>query len=151
MDSATDLTTRPDRTAPAPERCAVVVSDALSAGHAANAAAVVTAMLAVRTPGLLGPDVRDADGVVHPGVVLVPVPVLVAPVDRLAQLWRGGTDDPALACAGFTAQAQSCRTYQDYLDLMTAAPTDTLQFVAVGLAGPKRPVNRLAGSLPLLR
>ena len=151
MDATTDLTTRPETIAAAPERCAVVVADALSGGHAANAAAVVTAMLAVRTPGLLGPDVRDADGVPHPGVVLVPVPVLVAPVDRLAQLWRDGTGDPVLVCAGFTALAQSCRTYQEYLDLMAAARTDDLRFVAVGLAGPRRPVNRLAGSLPLLR
>jgi hypothetical protein len=50
------------------ERAAIVVSDALGAGHAANAAAVVALTLGARMPELVGPAVIDGDGVAHPGL-----------------------------------------------------------------------------------
>ncbi len=56
-----------------------------------------------------------------------------------------------MVVVGFSSLAQSCRTYQEYIDRMAATPTSQLEFVGVGLFGPKRAINRLTGSLPLLR
>jgi len=131
-------------------KCVVVVDQTLPPGLAANAASVITMTLGHRSDGLVGPDVKDADGVLHPGIVLIPVPILTAPAERVQAIWREASAADALV-VGFSALAQSCRTYQEYIDRMAATPTSQLEFVGVGLFGPKRAINRLTGSLPLLR
>jgi hypothetical protein len=131
-------------------KCAVVVSDQLPPGLRANAASVLTMTLGHQVPGLLGPDVKDADGVVHPGIVLIPVPVLTASNDRLREIWElAGHGD--VVRAGFSSLAQSCRTYDEYIDRLSGTPTQDLDFVGVGVFGPRKPVNKLVGSLPLMR
>ncbi|MGC7100992.1 DUF2000 domain-containing protein [Amycolatopsis lurida] len=117
----------PEETA---NKCAIVVSEELPAGLAANAAGVLSITLGHRISGLVGADVKDADGVVHPGIVRLPIPILNVP---------------------FSALAQSCKTYDEYIGKMAATATADLDIVGVGLHGPRKPVNRLVGSLPLLR
>jgi hypothetical protein len=131
-------------------KCAVVVSDQLPLGLKANAASVLTMTLGHRVPGLLGPDVKDADGIVHPGIVLIPVPVLTASDDRLREIWElAGQGD--VVRVGFSSLAQSCRTYDEYIDRLSGTATQDLDFVGVGVFGPKKPVNKIVGSLPLMR
>jgi hypothetical protein len=131
-------------------KCAVVVSDRLPVGLQANAASVLTMTLGHQVPGLLGPDVKDADGVVHPGIVLIPVPVLTVWPDRLREIWElAGHGD--IVRVGFSSLAQSCRTYDEYIDRMAATATRDLDLVGVGVFGPKKPVNKIVGSLPLMR
>jgi hypothetical protein len=132
-------------------RCAVVVNEALPAGLAANAASVITMTLGRRVDGLIGPDVRDADGVLHAGIVLIPVAILTANAERIKVIRNEAQSDAEAVCVGFTALAQSCKTYGEYVERMGAAATADLEYVAIGLFGPKRLVNRLTGSLPLLR
>lgn len=103
-----------------------------------------------RADGLVGPDVKDADGVLHPGIVLIPVPILTASAERLKAIWREASAADALV-VGFSSLAQSCRTYQEYVDAMATTGTDELSLVGVGLVGPRKLVNRVTGSLPLLR
>ncbi|MFE3319308.1 DUF2000 domain-containing protein [Nocardia sp. NPDC059195] len=131
-------------------KCVVVVSDQLPVGLQANAGSVITMTLGRRVPDLVGPDVKDADGVLHPGIVLIPVPILVAAPDKVNEIWRAAAEHD-LVRVGFSGLAQSCRTYDEYLDRMAAAATEELDFAGVGLFGVKKLVNRLAGSLPLLR
>jgi hypothetical protein len=69
-----------------PERCVIVVDEALPAGLAANAAAVVALTLGAREPALAGPDLVDADDGVHPGLIPMGLPVLTAPQDDLRRL-----------------------------------------------------------------
>lgn len=56
----------------------VVVDEALPAGRASNAAVCVAAPTAARVPGLLGVDVTDAEGNVHPALPWVGCTVLTA-------------------------------------------------------------------------
>jgi hypothetical protein len=51
----------------------------------------------------------------------------------------------------FTAPAQMSRTYSEYLDKIAGLPTDELTYLGVALFGPKKLVNRLTGTLALLR
>jgi hypothetical protein len=134
----------------AQSKCVVVVAEELPFGLKANAASVITMTLGDRCHGLVGPDVKDADGVLHPGVVLLPVPILTARTEQLRAIWQQADAD-SLVRVGFSSLAQSCRTYEEYIDRLGAAATEDLQFVGVGLFGAKRDVNKLAGSLPLLR
>ncbi|MDQ0794224.1 DUF2000 domain-containing protein [Streptomyces sp. B1I3] len=131
-------------------KCAVVVSDELPPGLRANAASVLTMTLGHRVPGLIGPDVKDADGTVHPGIVLIPVPVLTASNDRLREIWElAGHGD--VVRAGFSSLAQSCRTYDEYTDRMSGTATQDLDFAGVAMFGPRKQVNKIVGSLPLMR
>lgn len=59
--------------------------------------------------------------------------------------------DDELFCATFSSLAQSCRTYEEYVERMGRTPSDDLELAGLALHGPARRVNRLVGALPLFR
>jgi hypothetical protein len=132
-------------------KCAVVLGDELPTGLAANAAGVLSVTLGHRVDGLVGADVEDADGVAHPGIIHVPLPILKAPRAEVAAIVRAAAEDDELFFVAFSALAQSCRTYAEYTAKMAATVTADLDSIGVGLHGPRKRVDRLVGSLPLLR
>jgi hypothetical protein len=132
-------------------KCAVVVGDELPTGLAANAAGVLSVTLGHRVDGLVGADVEDADGVAHPGIIHVPLPILKAPRAEVAAIVRAAAEDDELFFVAFSALAQSCRTYAEYTAKMAATVAADLDSIGVGLHGPRKHVDRLVGSLPLLR
>ncbi|PJE96083.1 DUF2000 domain-containing protein [Streptomyces carminius] len=132
-------------------KCVLLVADHLSAGLAVNAAAVLSLSLGDRVEGLIGPEVKDADGHAHAGITLLPVPVLRAGAERIARVAARAADEEDVVVVGFTDTAQGCRTYDEYTDRMGGIPTADLTYVGLGLFGPRKPVNRLTGDLPLLR
>lgn len=56
-----------------------------------------------------------------------------------------------MAAVDFTDLAQRCRTYGEYMEKMSAAAPEDLRYLGLALRGPRRQVDRLTGSLPLLR
>jgi hypothetical protein len=132
-------------------KCAIVVSDELPTGLAANAASVLSLTLGHRVEGLVGADVEDADGVTHPGVISVPLPILVAPRERVGAIARTAAARDDVFVVGFSSLAQSCRTYEEYAGKMATTPTTDLASVGVALHGPRKQVTALIGALPLLR
>ncbi|WP_028923176.1 DUF2000 domain-containing protein [Pseudonocardia acaciae] len=132
-------------------KCAIVVSDELPTGLAVNAASVLSLTMGHRVDGLVGVDVKDADGVTHPGIIHTPLPILVAPRERVNTIARASAGRDDMFFVGFSSLAQACRTYEEYIDKMGATPTAELTSVGVGLYGPRKQVNKLVGSLPLLR
>ncbi|WP_059011866.1 DUF2000 domain-containing protein [Streptomyces specialis] len=132
-------------------KCVLLVADHLPTGLAVNAAAVLSLTLGNRVEGLIGPDVKDADGHAHAGITLIPVPVLKAGSEKIAQVARQVLDEEDAVTVAFTGTAQSCRTYDEYIEKMSELPTDGLEYVGLGLFAPRKLVNRLTGDLPLLR
>ena len=132
-------------------KTAIVVADDLPVGLAVNAASVLSVTLGVRIPNLVGDDVEDADGRLHPGVVSAPLPVLQADGPTIARIVDAASADEQVFAAPFSSLAQSCRTYDEYIQLMNATATSGLRTVAVALVGPKKRVDKLVGALPLLR
>ncbi|KGM13980.1 hypothetical protein N869_06910 [Cellulomonas bogoriensis 69B4 = DSM 16987] len=132
-------------------KCAVVVDESLPTGLAANAASVLAMTLTHRVPELIGADVEDASGTVHAGIVLIPVPILTAPRAEVRELFERATEDPETTTIAFSSLAQSCKTYDEYVERMSHTATAELGLVGIGVVGPRRSVNRLCGSLPLLR
>lgn len=47
--------------------------------------------------------------------------------------------------------AQGCKTYNEYIDKMTKVPESAIDYFGLTLFGNKKQVNKLTGSLPLLR
>lgn len=134
-----------------PKKCAIVVAEHLPNGLAVNAASVLSVTLGANVDDLVGNDVKDADGVTHPGVIYTPLPVLTHSADGVSQILTTASADEELFFATFSALAQSCKTYDEYIERMSAVPTSDVEVVGIALFGPKRKVNKLVGSLPLLR
>lgn len=132
-------------------KCAIVVSGELPTGLAVNAASVLSLTMGHRVEGLVGVDVKDADGVVHPGIIHTPLPILVAPRERVGAIVATAATQDELFFVSFSSLAQACRTYEEYIDAMATTPTADLNSVGVGLYGSRKQVNKLVGSLPLLR
>ena len=82
-----------------------------------------------------------------------PVPVL-AGGPEVFQTLRRRLAEPEfsdVAAVDFTDLAQSCRTYDEWTARAAATPEEDLRYVGLALWGPKKKVDRLTGSLPLLR
>ncbi|NUS16798.1 MAG: DUF2000 domain-containing protein [Streptomyces sp.] len=132
-------------------KCVIVVNEDLPVGLTVNAASVVSLTLGRSVPELIGQDVKDADGGVHLGITLIPVPILKAPAERVAEIHRAAVADPEVVVVGFSDLAQSCRTYEEYIERMAAAPAADLAYSSVGVFGPRKQLNKWTGSLALLR
>jgi hypothetical protein len=133
-----------------PERCVIVLDEALAPGLAANAAAVLALTLGATEPALVGADAVDADGHPHPGLIPIGLPILRAPSTRLGEL-------RALALArnveviDFPTFGQQTNDYDEFRSQVAATPAARLEYLGIALRGPKRAVTKLTGSLPLLR
>ena len=128
----------------------VVVNAAVEGGRAVNAAICVAAATAVRVPGLLGPDATDAGGATHPGLPWAGCSVLVADAATLRTIRAKAGAHEGTFVADMPAAAQSTRVYDEYVDAMAAADPDDVEYLAVGLVGPRNRVDKIVGRLPLM-
>lgn len=128
---------------------AIIVSDSLPPGLAANFAAVLGMSLGRLHPGLLGPDTPTADGVALAGITTVPLPVLAAPETALPGLFAAAEALPLRLA--YMRAAFEARDYADYSHRIAALPLTDHAPRALLLAGPRKAVDRLCGRLPLLR
>lgn len=135
------------------EKCVMIVREGLPAGVAANTAAILGATLGKRMPETVGPDAPDRDGEGHPGIIQIPIPILQATEEALGELRERlrQPENQELFAVDFSRLAQSCRTYEEFLVRMSGTPAKELRYLGIAICGPKRPVERLTGSLPLYR
>lgn len=134
------------------ERCVAVVDRDLPPGRAANAAAVLALTLGARVDGLVGADLIDADGVAHPGLIPIGLPILTAPAADLAQIReRAVAADLGVTVIDFPSQGQETNDYDEFRERVAEVPTSRLEYVGLALHGPRKSVNKLVGNLPLLR
>lgn len=135
------------------EKCVVVLDEQLPAGVAANTAAILGITMGMKRPGVVGGDVRDGAGRVHAGIIQFPVPVLKSSAEGLRDLREKlfTAEYKGITAVDFSELAQGCRTYEEYTGKMAECGLDGLRYLGIILCGEKRLVNRLTGSLPLLR
>jgi hypothetical protein len=129
----------------------MVLDGELPAGLAVNAAGVLAVTLGRRVEELVGPDVVDGSGEAHAGIVNVPISVLKADAGEVGEVRARAADTAGLLVVGFTDIAQTSRTYEEYTQRMAATSPEGLGYLGVALYGEKRLVNKITGSLPLLR
>ena len=135
------------------DKCVLVIDEAMPRGLAANTAAILGITWGRLRPDLVGEDVTDGAGALHSGIIRTPVPVLSGGPETFQALRRqlAEPEFAAVAAVDFTDLAQSCRTYGEYIEKMAAAAPEDLRYLGLALRGPRRQVDRLTGSLPLLR
>lgn len=134
-------------------KCVLVLDGGQEPGVRANTAAILGFTLGARYPELVGPGAPDADGRVHPGIITTPIPVLRSTAEGLRDLYEKLSEEKfsGVFCTDFSDVAQCCQTYPVYLEKAAATPTAGHTFLGLGLCGEKKLVNKLTGSLPLLR
>ena len=131
----------------------VVYDEELRIGIIANTAAVMGITLGKAMPEVVGADVRDESGHTHLGIIEFPVPIPRGSPECIKALREKlyEPDFQALTVVDFSDLAQSCKTYDEFIGRMAQVPESTLQYFGVAVCGAKKKVNKLTGSLPLLR
>lgn len=135
------------------EKCVMVIDESLPLGIIANTAAIMGITLGKHIPQAVGEDVQDKDGHTHLGVITFPVPILKADKDKIRELrtllYQSDYND--VITVDFSDSAQSCKTYDEYIEKSAKINESELTYFGIALCGPKKKVNKLTGMMPLLR
>ncbi len=134
-------------------RCAFIIDRALPPGLIANTAAALSMTLGKLRPELVGCDLQDADGIGHPGITTIVMPILVSDAEGLRALRRSAAEREAdgLGVIGMTDVAQRAKSYDDFRQRLAATRQEELRYLGLCLHGPAALVRSLTGSLPLLK
>ena len=135
------------------EKCVMVIDEGLPLGMIANTAAIMGITLGKKMPEVVGADVTDQSGSEHLGIIEFPVPILRGTRPDIKQirekLYQPEFQD--LTVVDFSDLAQSCKTYDEFMEKMGRVSESDLQYLGVAICGSRKKVNKLTGSMPLLR
>ncbi|MDO4169919.1 MAG: DUF2000 domain-containing protein [Lachnospiraceae bacterium] len=135
------------------EKCVMIIDENLPLGIIANTAAIMGITLGKEIPKVVGTNTIDQSGNEHLGIIRFPVPILKSSADKMKEirqkLFQSEFQD--LTVVDFSDLAQSCKTYDEFIEKMGNVSESTLQYFGLAICGPKKKVNKLTGSMPLLR
>jgi hypothetical protein len=131
----------------------IILDESLPKGLLANSAAVLSLTLVNHYKEITGWDLKDSEGNLHKAITKIPIPILAASKSHLKELFsqQNNTEFSDLEITGFNDVAQSCRTYEEYEQKLQNLALKDIEFTGVLIAGNKEKVNKLTGSLPLLK
>lgn len=135
------------------EKCVMVIDETLPLGLIANTAAIMGITMGKEMPEVVGANVTDQTGNQHLGIIEFPVPILKGSPEVIKEI-REKLYQPEfrdLSVVDFSDLAQGCKTYEEFIEKMAAVPESSLQYFGVAICGPKKKVNKLTGSMPLIR
>ncbi len=135
------------------EKCVMVLDESLPRGIIANTAAIMGITLGKKMPEVVGADVTDQDGREHLGIIEFPVPILRGTPEVIRQIREKlyQPDHQDLTVVDFSDLAQGCKTYEEFIQKMGHVSESTLQYLGIAICGPRKKVDQLTGSMPLLR
>ena len=109
--------------------------------------------LGKQMPEVVGADVYDRTGNGHLGIIEFPVPILEGNVEVIKSI-REKLYEPEfsdLTVVDFSDLAQGCKTYDEFIEKMKDVSERSLKYYGVAICGAKKKVNKLTGSMALLR
>lgn len=135
------------------EKCVMVIDEHLPLGMIANTVAIMGITLGKKMPEVVGPDVTDKTGNAHLGIIEFPVPILKGNAESIKAIREKlyGPDFADLTVADFSDLAQGCKTYDEFIEKMKNVSEIDLNYFGIAICGTKKKVNKLTGSMPLLR
>lgn len=135
------------------EKCVMVIDEHLPLGVIANTAAIMGITLGKKLPEVVGADVYDKSGNEHLGIIEFPVPILKGNVESIKAIREKlyAEDFSDLSVVDFSDLAQGCKTYDEFIEKMKDVSEADLNYFGVAICGSKKKVNKLTGSMPLLR
>lgn len=137
----------------ADKKCVMLIDEALPLGIIANTAAILGTTLGKRLPDIVGTDVVDKDRNAHLGIVEIPVPILKGNAQLIKEIRERlyESEFQELLVVDFSNVAQGCTDYDDYTIKLSKTTQSELQYFGIALCGSKKLINKLTGSIPLLR
>lgn len=135
------------------KKCVMVIDETLPLGFIANTAAILGNTLGSHYPDLVGVDVPDKDGNEHMGIISIPIPILKGNKDVLSDLINRLSDEKYkdIVVADFSDVAQSCNIYDEYIEKISKVNSSEMTYFGLALYGNKKLINKLTGSMGLLR
>ena len=134
-------------------KCVMVIDEELPLGMIANTAGIMGITLGKHFPEIVGDTVKDSIGNNHLGITKLPVPILKSTKETLqgirCKLYQEDFQD--LLVVDFSDVAQQCNDYDDYVDKVSYTEQEDIHYLGLAICGDKKKVNKLTGSLPLLR
>ena len=135
------------------EKCVIIVDENLPLGIIANTAAILGITMGMKMPDVVGNDVLDLEGNPHMGIIQFPVPILKGNTEILKKI-RTKLFEPQfseLTVVDFSDLAQGCKTYNEFTRKMANTSENRLNYIGIAVCGNKKQINKLTGSMPLLR
>ena len=135
------------------EKCVMIIDENLPLGMAANTAAIMGISMGKEMPEVVGKDVFDQSGNRNLGIIEFPVPILKGNAQSM-QMIREKLYEPEfsdLTVVDFSDLAQGCKTYEEFVEKMTLVSEIELRYFGIAICGAKKKVNKLTGSMGLLR
>lgn len=135
------------------EKCVMVLNEELPMGILANTAGIMGITLGKYIPETVGVTVLDKSQHPHLGIITTPVPILKTTQDKIKQIRQQLylPDFKELIVVDFSDVAQSCNVYDEYIEKANQTLEDDFTYFGIAIYGNKKLVNKLTGSLPLLR
>ena len=134
-------------------KCVMIINEKLPRGLIANTSAVLALSIGDKIKGIVGEDVTDQDGQLHRGITQLSIPLLKGNSDSIraicSRLLENGSED--IFFVDFCDVAQTSKTYDEYRSKLNRTPADQLNYLGIAIYGPVEKVNRLTGSIGLLR
>lgn len=134
-------------------KCVIIINSELPIGIMANTSAILGVTLGKLIPEQVGADVKDASGQTHLGIVSIPVTMLGGDKallkDLRSRLYGSEFDD--LVVADFSDVAQGCNIYSEYAAKAAVTTEQDHKYFGIAIYGSKKKVNKLTGSMALLR
>jgi hypothetical protein len=132
-------------------KAVIVLEPSQSLGLLVNTASILSVTLGDIVDGIRGEDTVDQNGVSHPGVIRIPLPILAASGDQLFELWQRAYQDESVFVADFTKTAQDCKKYEEYIDKCKMIATEQMGLLGLALYGNRKKINKLVGNFGILR
>lgn len=135
------------------EKCVMIIDESLPLGIIANTAAIMGITLGKEMPEVVGTEVYDKTDNKHLGIIEFPVPILKGNAEIIKTI-RQKLYEPEfsdLTVVDFSDLAQGCKTYNEFIEKMKEVSETSLNYFGVAICGAKKKVNKLTGSMPLLR
>lgn len=134
-------------------KCVMIINRELPLGLIANTAAVLAVSIGHQLDGIVGEDVVDADGSIHPGITNLPISILGANAELIKEIRT-----KALAHSGdglryidFCESAQKSKVYEDYRSRLAGESGAAIDYLGLALFGPRKKVESLTGNIGLLK
>lgn len=109
----------------------------LPLGKKINAASVLAASVGARHPDILGHDLQDKTGSVHPGISTLPIMVVKQPAGvTLNELFNHWKELGEVDVRGLTSATDGTNTYEAYSEILADTESPDVDFYAVALYGP---------------
>lgn len=134
-------------------KCVMVIDEKMPIGIIANTSAILGISLGKTMPEIVGQNIMDKNENIHKGIIEFPVPILKAECEKIFEIRNKifAEIPNELTVIDFSTLAQSCKTYDEYIEKMKDTSTDSLEYIGIAICGNKKIINKLTGNLPLLK